>query len=530
MNQNLNSSQLPKDIYRVSKETLQFILNKYNIKYRDNDTVADLRPIVADLKAYLKDNLTEEKKFIFRKLINSKQTLTEVELIKYPGLIRIVQFIRDRENLYDNPNVDDLENEYEDVQLGIFPPDENFIQDSQTDEIINNSRILGQGTSTENSELTNTRLIPQNQLESNNPLTMSKEKLPLISAGTYHGLPSENPNEFIDKYDIAATSNHWSENSKINLFPAHLASTALAWYQHYSKGRPINSWDDLKKSFITSFTPVAQAQTLQSILENKIQGRDQPVLAYFLEVLTLCKRHNPETTDKQIIHYIIQGLRPEFCDRILNETSDTLEQLEKNLKKIELQVQIRAQNIEKYKRAENVGQHNYYSENHEQEINNLKAEIKNLTEAISNISVQNPKPENTRFPNNKQHRQDYQGQGVNFYRGAPDYTTRSRYQQQTQQTAWRQRPTTYATVHPQHRRPWNPLHNTFTPRAPAPTTPYVMYCSICKRNNHKTQDCRYRSPLGNPHRTKYCAYCRMTNHTGEECYKQNKQSTNKKNS
>uniref|UniRef100_UPI00163DC3E9 hypothetical protein n=1 Tax=Klebsiella pneumoniae TaxID=573 RepID=UPI00163DC3E9 len=39
------------------------------------------------------------------------------------------------------------------------------------------------------------------------------EHLPLINAGTFNGLPSENPNDFVDRYNIAAKSNSWTEEN-----------------------------------------------------------------------------------------------------------------------------------------------------------------------------------------------------------------------------------------------------------------------------------------------------------------------------
>lgn len=44
------------------------------------------------------------------------------------------------------------------------------------------------------------------------------ENLPLISAGSFSGLPTDNPNDLIEKYQIAAQSYNWSENTKLNLF------------------------------------------------------------------------------------------------------------------------------------------------------------------------------------------------------------------------------------------------------------------------------------------------------------------------
>lgn len=221
---------------------------------------------------------------------------------------------------------------------------------------------------------------------------MSKEKLPLISAGTYYGLPSENPNDFIDKHENAEGCNHWKEETRIHLFPAHLAGTELTWYQHYSSGRDINSWKHLKDTFILTFTPVAQAQRLQAILERKIQGKDKPVFCYYLKIITLCRRHDPTTTEKQIIQHVIQGLRPEYSKRILGQTCDNLQQLEDNLRRFKVQVEMGRMNRERFRRAEKEKTGHTYYDRHRVDINSLQAEIKSLTQTVANLKIHYSQP------------------------------------------------------------------------------------------------------------------------------------------
>jgi hypothetical protein len=499
MNSTSNFS-LPTDIYRVSKAHLQNILTKFNIKYREDDIVADLRPIVADLKAFLKSNLTEEKKFILSKLLNRRENLTEGELEKYPGLIRIEQFIRERDNLYDTPETQEQpDHAYEDID---------FSDASSTDSL---------------PETQHNRHLNDNSVERVSSNTnMSKENIPLISAGTYHGLESENCQDFVDKYELAAKSNNWSLDTKLNLFPAHLANTALAWYKYYSTNKNVNNWDDLKKAFISAFTPAAQAQTLQSLLERKVQGRDQPVLAYYLEILTLCKRHDPDTTDKQIIHYIIQGLRPEYCDKILNETCDTLDQLEKNLKKIEIQMEIRALNREKYSRAESTGTNDKLLDKYRQEIDSLQSDVRNLTQAISNMNVRQNTPPNTGLYNSFGNPQRSYKQ---YTPRANQYSNRNTYTH-----AYQPQPDARQKHQPYSPRTTNPPYvgttrdQAHTPRAPASKqTTYYKYCHICKRNNHNTQQCRFNT------QAKYCSFCKMTNHDEINCFKKPKSDPNQKN-
>jgi hypothetical protein len=515
------AEQIPADIYRLSKEQLLEFLSRYGIKYKDEDTVAELRPVVASLKAFLKTELTEEKKYLFRELVSRKQYLSEGQPLKYPILAKIEKFIKERENLYDTPDLDETEHQYEEVRprtpLGIlsFPPPYN----------IDNTASQSTGKVTPKADTVN--------IQENTP-KMSKEKLPLISAGTFHGLPSENPNDFTDKYEIAAISNHWSDQTRLNLFPAYLAGTALAWYQHYSKGRDITDWEQLKKVFIATFTPAAQAQTLQAILEKKVQGRDQPVLSYFLEVMTLCKRHDPDIKDKQIIQYVIHGLRPEYCELILNETCDTVQQLEERLKKIELHIQIRALNKEKFERAESkVGtKQNTNTDTHEEKLSNIEATLNELTQAVSHLKLQN-----AAIPG-RGHKQDtsrdyYGGRGNwgNYHRGPRDFrqnnTFHNRggwghsvrqqgpYYQGNNRPSWNEGKVNY------HQRPQASQNSSYD-KSRGHGGRGDMYCTYCNRNNHNTNDCRYnRAKRGalTQNKNMYCDHCKMTNHSRDNCFR-----------
>uniref|UniRef100_UPI001C8F78D4 hypothetical protein n=1 Tax=Klebsiella pneumoniae TaxID=573 RepID=UPI001C8F78D4 len=118
-----------------------------------------------------------------------------------------------------------------------------------------------------------------------------------------------------------------------------------------------------------------------------VQHRDQPALNYFLDVLTLCRRYDPDISQKQIINYIIQGLRPEICEIVLNEKNYTLDELEESLRKVELKLKIQAQNKDKYCRAtsrEKYNEKKRYTqvENTKEELSEIKTNIKTLTNIV----------------------------------------------------------------------------------------------------------------------------------------------------
>lgn len=368
--------QLRGDVYKLEKGRLKWILKNFGIKCRDEDSEIEIRAVVKALKGALTKVKTRGDSKRLARLIREKTFLSEEELQANPELSVLQDFIEARGNLYDNAG-----DEQDSEGIGEHNYEDIGVEKQEGDRVHLTPNII---------------VVNQDNIVEQNKVTKMAENLPLISAGTYSGLPTENPNDFIDKYQIAAQSNNWSEHTKINLFPAHLVGTALAWYRHYSKGVEVNRWETLKNKFIDSFTPIAQAHSLAVVLEHKIQEKGQPALNYFLEILTLCKRYDPNITDKQIIGHIIQGLQPDICERIVNETNNTLEQLEQNIKKAEVQLQIKNQNRDKYLRVTNnnhrheqYGRKNdmYSYEDNRDDIRNIQTEIRTLTNIVSNLSI-----------------------------------------------------------------------------------------------------------------------------------------------
>lgn len=493
------------DFYSFDKAQLRGLLENFGIVCNIADKVAELRPIAAALKSFVKKHKkTQEAKEVFEKLVIHKTRLEGDTLQIYPDLSLIQEFLASRDNVYDQVNAQE-----------------------HTYEQINGSNNLKK---TQDSNLTN-----------------MTENLPLISAGSFNGLQSENPNEFVEKYEIAAASNNWQDQTKIKLFPAHLAGNALAWFTHYSKDKNLNNWNDLKTKFIDTFKPMAQANNLQMILEKKVQKPDQQSLNYFLEILAICKRYDQGITDKQVIQYVIQGLRPEICERILGENTNTLEELECSLKKVELRLNIQNQNREKYNRviSEDRGQgkdnskERFYSDRHDTRGNDIRAlqtEIKTLTNIVSNMNIKGGNY--TRRDNNEGQWQNrrtgsedrrYQEEGYRSNRRVNrEEGKRWQHHGQEERRYGGQRSYGAMGLEYQQARGRSPARRVHFDRMDSrgagqhtrPTPGVQKFCRICRRDNHNTDQCRYRNNGSNRgYNNNFCKICRMTNHSTERCYK-----------
>lgn len=461
---------LEQDIYRISKEELITILQSYNVLVDSTDVVSTLRPIAALIKQIEKQAKDDPHlKLLIRKVTGRYAPLSVEQQINYPNLGRLEHILQNREHIYDEVAPDDAkeQNPEHDQSLYIEPlrPNEQVVQNEQ-------------------------------------PPIMAHENLPLISAGTFSGLPSENPNEFLEKFEVAASSNNWQTPTKIRLFPAHLSGTALSWYKLYKEkcGQNDIAWDALQEEFTKAFTPLPLAHNLQMIMENKIQRENEPTLTFFLDVINTCRRHEPNITEKQIIHYVIQGLKPQICEKILSMKNESLADFENNLKTAEIQVLTQTQNKLKYIR-ETKG-NTQLDTDRDNVIHSLQTEIKTLANVVANLQV----------TNNDEGRRKYPSTQTTYQRRDHSQNRDSRLDR--------------------YHRSSTPNRVTFKDTRSAQQNRNTPQCAICKRSNHKTQQCwYYNTPQHNDHRNisqprnnrpeknYFCNYCKRTNHNIDTCFR-----------
>ncbi len=178
-----------------------------------------------------------------------------------------------------------------------------------------------------------------------------KENVPLIQIQNFHGLPTESARDWLLKFEIAANSNRWSETTKINLLPSYLVGTALDWFLGFHRFNKENSWSTWKNGFLEAFTKYSANEDLKVILENKIQHEGESTISYFWEILSLCKKINENMSEEEIIDNIKQGMLPENSRRINLLENKSLEELQNNIKRVELQLLAEDKNFRKRQKS-----------------------------------------------------------------------------------------------------------------------------------------------------------------------------------
>lgn len=484
---------LTTDITRIRKAQLKEILLKYNIGTTNETTEAVRKKAsiikqslqLARAKPHLQDFITG--------VINQTHVLDAQQKLQFPILAEL-----ERIALYSLTSSSSDDNAY-------TPAD---ASDSDSDCLPDNSTAGNPIKSEGNKALITTATAdnpsgphkPHENITQNIPIMT--ENLPLISAGSFNGLNSENATDFIEKYLLAADSNNWSDQSKLKLFPNHLGGIAINWYKNYKTKAPNNTipnWETLKTDFLQAFTPLAQCSSLSAILEHKLQGPNETTLSYLLDITTTCRRYDPDIAEPQIISYILRGLKPEILQKVLTKQNDTLDRLEKNLKEAELLEIKLKQNLALYSKLSNNQSTSYHSSDHK-ELSQLQQQVKVLTDLVATI-----------LPNKPQHNNWSPGPGHFRHNRSHQHLTRGFNQSQQQNTPQQIRfRTPQSTAQSQPR-------STSAQYAQSP-----KFCNYCKTNTHLTEFCWFRNHRpDHPLYTKpiVCRYCKQQGHVIQQCTK-----------
>lgn len=337
----LNYKIIGIDIYKdLNKQQAINLANEYNIKlltYNDDETLTSIRH---------KLSIT---KHIFQKALkqpNLGQALTDLfynrelhdkDKQKYPELEDYASIIEPLYDPVDSPT----------TQTEINP------SHKPSSQPLTSLDYLQPSVNNPDYRTYDNKLIVQHehllsQTSANMESQKMEENLPLIKAGTFSGLSSEDVHEFLHKFNTASKCNYWTLQTKIDLFPTHLTGIPYKWFHLYQQQHPTINWDDLQTAFTKAFSSVALIEDLQSVLENRNQGDLESPLHFFYDIMHLCKRIDPNISDKKIIEYVIQGVLPDICNEIIKMENTTLSDLEQNLYKIETQNLWREKNKNRY--------------------------------------------------------------------------------------------------------------------------------------------------------------------------------------
>ena len=150
----------------------------------------------------------------------------------------------------------------------------------------------------------------------------------------FTGDPTENINQFVEKFNIYTDFMGFDAKKKCSLIPMLLTGRALSWFRaqpavdNQDPPQPIvRTWADTETLLQEKYGPSAIGYLQQSILLDKQQGAGETVKKYADEVyarLSLTGIQDPEAWK-----IFVKGLRPEIKFQVLQKQPDTLDQAQK---------------------------------------------------------------------------------------------------------------------------------------------------------------------------------------------------------
>lgn len=517
------------DIYRLSKSELFRIASSYRINlpyHEDEITSADLRTKLALVKKLLQTSERDPDLKVALEKLYSNNELSESEKSKYPLLEQYQNILG---NFYEipfpNKITDGASNSHEidSYENKIVIEHEKLL--GRRKEFLSPQSIPKEDTVLNKSIQDRSLPSPPFQQSKNNLATQKSqqqvsnmENIPLIKAGTFGALGSENVEEFITRYNTASKCNRWSESTKIDLFQTHLTSTPYKWFTMYKLENPNLKWNDLENDFLKTFTPIAQIEDLQSILDNRLQCPSETPLQFVYEITHLCRRIDPYMSDDKIIQYVLQGIDPEFCSQLLALQNKSLNQLKDNIYEIEKKSLLKNKNLQKHSgthfstKITPSTSNNFKTLRFDDETLNttkvLSNKVQQLEETIAALAV------NT---TNRESRRDYSN----------DYTDRSQrrsYSKSPSTSLDRQQDRKFYRSPSSSRNFFGNSKSASRDLSRGPK----KYCHICKLENHSTDNCSFNAKNKNnsnrvkPQNKMWCAFCNVATHTYDRCFKRPK--------
>lgn len=133
--------------------------------------------------------------------------------------------------------------------------------------------------------------------------TTPMKNIPLLALPNFHGLSSEDPNEF--EFDILCRSyDYVSANQKLKLFPATLKGNALRWFMSLG-AQEITTQDKMKESFLATYQDYCQMRERKEELFKMVQKEDENLEDFVERLQYNLQRSDHPNMSKDILKTIL---------------------------------------------------------------------------------------------------------------------------------------------------------------------------------------------------------------------------------
>jgi hypothetical protein len=143
------------------------------------------------------------------------------------------------------------------------------------------------------------------------------KNIPLSALSNFHGLSTEDPDEFLFEFDVLCRSYDYTTIAqKPKLFPATLKGNALRWFMSLG-GENISTWVQMRQLFLNKYQDYCRTRERREELFKMSQKEDE-TLEYFVERLQYnLQRSGHLDVSKDILKTIfLRGVREDCLDML----------------------------------------------------------------------------------------------------------------------------------------------------------------------------------------------------------------------
>lgn len=163
---------------------------------------------------------------------------------------------------------------------------------------------------------------------------MANPQIKLVSPSTVRGAQEEEAYEFFKRYEAVGAYSRWKATHIAAHFKMFLDESAQKWYNYTQLSNvstdgttEVSGDPDIgvattaresraRKRFLTEFQPLNDALYQEDKLRHRLQVSDEPVIAYYYDVLNLCRMVNPAMAEKSRLDYLFHGLEPSLSEKV----------------------------------------------------------------------------------------------------------------------------------------------------------------------------------------------------------------------
>lgn len=150
----------------------------------------------------------------------------------------------------------------------------------------------------------------------------------------FSGLDGQDVDDWLDEFGRVCRHNRWDDGSKLINVAFYLGGVAKTWFLNHEG--EFRDWDQFANRFRDLFgRPAFRKLDAEEKLSSRIQQNEESYMSYIEDILSLCKRSNPDMTDAEKIRCILRGIREDAFQLIMSKDFATVTEILAFCKKLQ---------------------------------------------------------------------------------------------------------------------------------------------------------------------------------------------------